>query len=46
MNGTPGFFINGIFINGAKPADAFSQVIDDGLRRKRTHPTASVSLAC
>ena len=45
VNGTPGFFVNGIFINGAKPADAFSQVIDDELGRKSTHPTASVNIS-
>ena len=44
VNGTPGFFINGVFINGAQPKDAFTRVIDDELARKNNHPTASVSI--
>jgi protein-disulfide isomerase len=31
VNGTPGFFINGRFLSGAQPLDAFSRVIDDEL---------------
>lgn len=44
VNGTPGFFINGILISGAKPADAFSQIIDDELGRKSHHPSATVTV--
>ena len=51
VNGTPGFFINGIFLSGAQPKDAFSRVIDDELSRKTsksarsTAPTASISIS-
>lgn len=34
VTGTPAFFINGRFINGAVPMEAFSKVIDDELGRK------------
>jgi protein-disulfide isomerase len=33
VTGTPGFFINGRFLNGAKPFDEFAAVIDAELRR-------------
>jgi len=45
VNGTPGFFINGIAVSGAQPPDAFTRVIDDELARKGSHPTASVSIS-
>lgn len=32
VNSTPTFFINGKFINGALPKDAFKQVIDERLK--------------
>ena len=44
VNGTPGFFINGVALSGAQPKDAFTRVIDDELARKSSHPTASVSI--
>jgi len=48
VNGTPGFFVNGVFINGAKPKDEFAKVIDDELGRKSavasSRPTASVRI--
>jgi len=44
VNGTPGFFINGVFLNGAQPKDAFTRVIDDELARASNHPTASISI--
>jgi protein-disulfide isomerase len=31
MTGTPGFFVNGRFINGAQPTEKFVQIIDDEL---------------
>ena len=34
VNGTPGFFINGVAISGAKQQDTFTQIIDDELSRK------------
>ena len=45
INGTPGFFINGIELSGAKPGDAFAQIIDDELARKNNPPTATVSVS-
>ncbi|MGH7899092.1 MAG: thioredoxin domain-containing protein [Candidatus Binatia bacterium] len=33
INGTPGFFVNGIAIKGAQPLEAFQRVIDDELAR-------------
>ncbi len=31
VTGTPGFFINGRFLSGARPFEAFKQVIDEEL---------------
>jgi len=31
VNGTPGFFINGVFLNGAQPESAFESMIQDQL---------------
>jgi protein-disulfide isomerase len=47
VNGTPGFFINGVFVNGAKPESEFTSVIDDELGRasNQRHPTASISIS-
>jgi predicted DsbA family dithiol-disulfide isomerase len=47
VNGTPGFFINGVFLNGAQPKDAFTRVIDEELARadNQHHRTASVSIS-
>jgi protein-disulfide isomerase len=47
VNGTPGFFINGVFVNGAKPESEFTGIIDDELGRAAVqhHPTASVSIS-
>jgi protein-disulfide isomerase len=33
VDGTPAFFINGILLSGAQPAEAFSEVIDSELKR-------------
>ena len=33
--GTPGFFINGKFLAGAKPFDAFKEIIDAELAAKK-----------
>ena len=48
VTGTPGFFINGLAISGAKPQDEFTRVIDDELSRKPTaassRPTATISI--
>lgn len=45
VNGTPAFFINGIFLNGAKPREEFTSVIDDELARRSSRPSASVSVS-
>ena len=34
MSGTPGFFVNGRFVNGAQPLEVFSQIIDAELAKK------------
>lgn len=34
MQGTPGFYVNGIHISGAVPIEAFSEVIDAELKRR------------
>ncbi len=34
VSGTPAFFINGIFINGAQPFEKFKAIIDAELKRK------------
>jgi len=45
VNGTPGFFINGVFINGAVPESEFTKIIDDELARAAAHhPNAIVSI--
>lgn len=33
VTGTPGFFINGKFVRGARPFEAFKEVIDEELKR-------------
>jgi protein-disulfide isomerase len=47
ITGTPGFFINGLEISGAKPKDEFERIIDDELSRaaNQHHPTASISIS-
>jgi protein-disulfide isomerase len=45
INGTPGFFINGVVLSGAQGRDAFERIIDDELSRKSSRPTASVSIS-
>lgn len=34
VTGTPAFFVNGRFLNGAQPFEAFQEIIDDELARK------------
>ena len=34
VNGTPAFFVNGIFINGAQPYEQFKQTVDRELKKK------------
>jgi Protein-disulfide isomerase len=45
VNGTPGFFINGIELSGAKGEESFAQIIDDELARKSQHPKATVNIS-
>ncbi len=35
VEGTPAFFVNGILISGAQPVDAFAEIIDEELERRR-----------
>ena len=42
VNGTPGFFINGLSLSGAQGQDAFARLIDDELGRKSTRPAATI----
>jgi protein-disulfide isomerase len=44
VNGTPAFFINGLWLSGAQRQDAFARLIDDELGRESTRPTANVSI--
>src|SRR5262245_51687817 len=34
ITGTPGFFVNGRYLNGAKPFDEFAKVIDEELTKR------------
>ena len=34
VNGTPGFFINGRFLSGAQPLEAFAKIIDEELQAR------------
>ena len=40
MTGTPAFFINGRFLNGAQPFEKFVQIIDDELARPTVGPVS------
>ena len=35
VSGTPAFFINGVFVNGARPFEAFAEVIDAEIKLKK-----------
>jgi protein-disulfide isomerase len=45
VTGTPAFFINGRFLNGALPYDKFVSIIDDELERKGVPPPAKTASA-
>lgn len=45
MSATPGFFINGRFLSGAQPIDAFSAVIDEELKKANERIAAGTKLA-
>jgi protein-disulfide isomerase len=38
VTGTPAFFINGRFVNGARPIDSFSEIIDEELQLAGVKP--------
>lgn len=42
---TPGFFINGIFVNGAQPLSVFEQVIDRALASAHSHSSPGAMAA-
>jgi protein-disulfide isomerase len=44
LNGTPGFFINGVFLNGAQPEAAFEAIIQDALAVAQNKPTVTVKV--
>jgi len=44
--GTPGFFVNGKFLRGAKPFEAFKEIIDKELGEKKTTQRSSPAASC
>jgi protein-disulfide isomerase len=44
VNGTPAFFINGVFLNGAQPEATFETSIQDALATAQNKPTATVTV--
>lgn len=42
LTGTPAFFINGRFLNGAQPLEKFVQIIDDELARAESNTAVSM----
>jgi protein-disulfide isomerase len=40
VNGTPGFFINGRFLSGAQPLEAFTKIIDEELELRRSNASS------
>jgi protein-disulfide isomerase len=45
VSGTPGFFINGVEVSGAKPESDFTSLIDDELARAGNRPMASITVS-
>jgi protein-disulfide isomerase len=43
VNGTPGFFINGVSLSGAQPYDKFKQVIDQELQKAQAKIAAGTA---
>ena len=41
VNGTPGFFVNGVFLNGALPQSVFEGTIDDALALAQSKPAGN-----
>lgn len=37
VSGTPGFFVNGVFLNGSQPLSAFEEIIDRELLPAKAH---------
>jgi len=44
VNGTPAFFINGVFLNGNQPEATFETTIQDALAVAQNKPTAKVTI--
>jgi protein-disulfide isomerase len=44
LNGTPGFFINGVFLNGNQPESVFETSIQDALAIAQNKPTVKVTV--
>ena len=38
VNGTPGFFINGVFLNGSQPESAFENLVQEQLSASSASP--------
>jgi protein-disulfide isomerase len=43
ISSTPGFFVNGVFLNGAQGESAFEKVIENQLRAAKNQPVARAS---
>jgi protein-disulfide isomerase len=43
VQGTPSFFVNGVFINGAQPFDAFKKTIDQEMDKAKAKLTSGTS---
>ncbi len=45
VTGTPGFFINGRFLRGAQPYEAFKRVVDEELKKANERVSQGTSVA-
>ena len=43
VTGTPAFFVNGRFVSGAQPLDAFMRLVDEELPKAKAHSDAADS---
>src|SRR5438034_2190199 len=44
VNGTPSFFINGVFVDGAKPEAEFEKIIQEELTASKHGPSARITI--